>query len=346
MKNRIDIGYSPYLDFVIEVERGRNIRLLQLTDTQIIDGSQKRTPNRLQPAENIDWVPEMMRENLFDEIDRLVTLVEPDLILITGDIIYGEFDDAGTSLLKLIAVMDGYGIPWAPVFGNHENESVKGVDWQVEQLIRAEHCLFKRGNVTGNGNYNIGIVQNGALVRTVYMLDSNGCGYIPDINIGKVESAAGFADDQIAWVENRMSNIERVCGGKVPSFVGFHIPMAHFAAAKAQYTTLNTFTIGETFPAKNGDFGGAQNNETIEGQFESPKIHEILIRYGTDGVFAGHFHCNNTSIYHGGIRWTFGLKTGVYDSHPRHTGGVYIEVAEGGASFACEQIKYNRSECL
>ena len=61
----------------------------------------------------------------------------------TGDIIYGEFDDKGTSLINLINAMESFGIPWAPVFGNHEQESMKGADWQSEQLENAEHCLSR-----------------------------------------------------------------------------------------------------------------------------------------------------------------------------------------------------------
>ena len=70
----------------------------------------------------------------------LVSICEkkPDLILMTGDNIYGEFDDSGASLRKLIAYMDSFQIPWAPVWGNHDNESTKGVTWQCEQFEKAQ----------------------------------------------------------------------------------------------------------------------------------------------------------------------------------------------------------------
>ena len=37
------------------------------------------------------------------------------------------------------------------------------------------YCLFKRGDLTGNGNYSIGIVQDKQLIKTVYMMDTNYC---------------------------------------------------------------------------------------------------------------------------------------------------------------------------
>lgn len=75
------------------------------------------------------------------------------MIIITGDLVYGEFDDKGTCLLELIKFMESFDIPWAPVFGNHDNESQKGADWQCEQLEKAGNCLFRQRTLTGNSNY-------------------------------------------------------------------------------------------------------------------------------------------------------------------------------------------------
>ena len=98
----------------------------------------------------------------------------------TGDLVYGEFDDAGTSLLALIEFMESFDIPWAPIFGNHDNESKKGADWQSARLEAAKNCLFKQRTLTGNGNYTVGIQQDGVLKRVFFMLDSNGCGAISE----------------------------------------------------------------------------------------------------------------------------------------------------------------------
>ncbi len=89
----------------------------------------------------------------YGHIRSLVAQTNPDLIFITGDVVYGEFDDSGRSLEQFCAFMNGLCIPWAPVFGNHDNESARGVAWQCDLLESGEYCLFRRGNVTGNGNY-------------------------------------------------------------------------------------------------------------------------------------------------------------------------------------------------
>ena len=46
------------VDFVLEVEAGRDVKILQLTDIQIIDSSQMRTPDRLQSWSIENWKPE------------------------------------------------------------------------------------------------------------------------------------------------------------------------------------------------------------------------------------------------------------------------------------------------
>ena len=132
------------------------------------------------------------------------------MIIITGDLVYGEFDDNGTAFLDFVAFMDSFGIPWAPVFGNHDNESAKGVDWQCEQLENAEHCLFKQRTLTGNGNYTVGIVQNNKLLRVFFMMDSNGCGAASDASMANnhTKKSVGFGDDQVEWFVEEAKRIK------------------------------------------------------------------------------------------------------------------------------------------
>ena len=329
-------------DFIVDVEAGREIKILQLTDTQIIDSSQARDPL----ADKETWAPEKVDELLFNQIDYLVSETNPDLILITGDLVYGSYDDSGASLTKLINHMESFGIPWAPIFGNHENESAKGVEWQCQQLINAENCLFKVGNVTGNGNYTIGITQGNELVRVIYMLDTNGC---VDASDPKVPKTPGIYDDQIEWLDSLAKRITDANSKQIPSFAAFHIPVSEFQAASiaAGYqpeadnaSTIHTYTIGEGgVTAQNGDFGtkggSYYNNQLNTGILGKLKNH------GFDGVFVGHKHTCNTSVLYDGIRWTFGTKTGKYDSYdPAQQGGTLITVAAGGETFEVSPVYY------
>lgn len=308
------------LDFYVDVAREGEIRVLQITDMQTIDADQRRFPDRIGGWKLTEWVRAKNEQNLYCYIRELVQRTQPDLILITGDIIYGEFDDAGTSTMEFIEVMDSFGIPWAPIFGNHDNETYKGIDWQCEQYTNAKHALFARGTVFGNSNYSIGIRQNGELQRVICMMDSNGC--------GKLKIEEGLRDDQIAWLE------QTVAENDVPAFVCMHIPTRDFYDALMQsgyqetpdtHDHFASFEIGKTVPARAGDFG--KKNYPLYENDASVRLLPLCKKYNIDGVFVGHYHCISTSIAYEGVRFTFGLKTGVYDSYdPEHTGGTLIRL--------------------
>ena len=162
-------------DVVVKLNKKRKIRILQLTDMQVIDSTQRRTPDRLRSDEIKAWLPENFDVLCGDHIRSVVAQARPDLIIITGDMTYGSFDDTGSTLLWLCRLMDSFSIPWAPVFGNHDNESKIGVDRQCRILEESRYCIFKRGSVSGNGNYTVGVAIGDELIRVLYMTDSNGC---------------------------------------------------------------------------------------------------------------------------------------------------------------------------
>ena len=220
------------VDFVVEVEEGRDPIVLQLPDTQIIDSSQQRTPDRLGAALTAYWAKENKEARCYGYIRQLVQRSSPDLILLTGDIVYGEFDDDGSALTEFVAFMDSFDIPWAPVFGNHENESKMGVDWQCRQFENAENCLFKRRELTGNGNYSVGIKQGEKLLRVFYMLDSNGCSAASDesYDTGRIRLSNGLESDQIDWYASEIRQLKEKSPDTKTS-LAFHIPMLAFIDA-------------------------------------------------------------------------------------------------------------------
>ncbi len=304
-----------------EERKNTPIRLLQLTDMQVIDALQRRTPDRIPLDQILAWQPEMIEQNVFTHIRSLVAQTRPDLIFITGDLIYGSFDDAGTSFELFCDFMGSLGIPWAPVFGNHDNESYMGIDWQCSMLEKAKNCLFCRGNVTGNGNYTVGVAVGDELVRVLHMLDSHGC---------KGQCASGLYPDQLEMVRKNTVRISQNQGRSVPAFVCCHHPTMEFTeAAKAKgYVTDDDgfYQIGVDVEAKDGDFGSKQMPQVVHS-IEVPGFMDFAQACNVDGVFVGHVHRINTCITYKNIRWVFGLKTGQYDSHlPGQLGGTLVRL--------------------
>ena len=87
-------------DFRLQAVPGRPFTILQLTDMQLIDAAQQRRPDRLGGDEPVLWKTENMDSIAFAHIRKTIDTVKPDLIVLTGDLIYGEFDDSGASHRK------------------------------------------------------------------------------------------------------------------------------------------------------------------------------------------------------------------------------------------------------
>lgn len=132
--------------------------------------------------------------------------------------------------------MDSFKIPWAPIFGNHENESKKGVDWQCDQLEASKYCLFKQRTLTGNGNYTVGIRQGNIIKRVFFMLDSNGCGAASNESMsnGHTKKEAGFGDDQMQWYKETAKAMKKAQPSLKISFA-FHIQPYIFENAFKKY---------------------------------------------------------------------------------------------------------------
>lgn len=316
-------------DFSVLLPKERKngeIRILQLTDIQIIDSNQRRTADRLRSDEINAWEFEKSDGQYKNHIRSLVAQSVPDLIFITGDIVYGQFDDNGSVLKDFCEFMDSLRIPWAPVFGNHDNESKMGVKWQCEQFEKSEYCLFKRGTVSGNGNYTVGIFVGDEPVRILHMLDSNGCADSQDPDVIKNK---GIFLDQMEMLEKNTMLIEKAFEKKVPSFAAFHIPVKEFEEAEIYngYKTENRdfYTIGVDVKAKKGDFGfKLEKYGTIKTDFD---FVACMKKIGVEGVFTGHCHNVCTVMEYKSIKWIFGLKTGQYDYHiPGQLGGTLVRI--------------------
>jgi len=308
---------------------GQPIRILQLTDPQLIDSSQRREDCRMSPEAVKAWAPENFDAQCANHIRSLIAQTNPALIIITGDIVYGRYDDNGSALTWFADFMDSFRIPWAPVFGNHDNESAAGVDRQCRIFEEKPYCLFKRGTVTGNGNYTVGIAVGDRLIRVLHMLDSNGC---VDTDDPAVMKEAGLFPDQIQLVARNTGRIRRATGEMVGAFMAFHIPHSVFTEAERAkgYVTDERYyyRIGVDVPALDGDFGFKLDAaDAFDTQVDLPAFAK---ENDIEGIFIGHHHSTATVIHYQGLTLVYGLKTGQYDSYiPGNIGGTLITLYQG-----------------
>ena len=280
----VDPSLISLVDFLITVPDDRDPIILQLADPQIIDSDQRRADSTLNDkmVEMWKWDEEIRKSRCYDYITEIVENTNPDLILLSGDIIYGAYDDNGRVLEDFVRFMETLGVKWAPVMGNHDVESAKGADWQCKQYEDATNCLFKQGDIMGNGNYTIGIKQGGELRRVIVNMDTNGCTgasqasknngqtvHHGNNSYGKPFGTYGLQKDQVAWFNETVTDIQKFVPDVKISF-HFHIAMNAFSEA---YNEAYKGLVGSPVASVDaGKFGNAANKtlypERVEGHRE------------------------------------------------------------------------------
>ena len=333
------------LDYILDFDEDREIKILQMSDTQIRE------------LTDIDTM-------LWQEMDELIRSTKPDLVLVAGDLIYGQYDpaagpeDLDNSSMKLLADrLDGYRIPWAPILGNHELESNILAQGICEIFENSKYCLFtRRGEIGGNGNYAIGIAKNGVLAKTIFMMDSNGSNknanelpyvsndseYIEGENIIGIEHAFLFFDNQMAWYRTVSAKVKAFAKETVKSFLCVHVPPEEVRTAVQDMGLEPTDKVDWGLLTTEGNpdatIGWRNSHDGLDEEDGGKKMNDYIYPYllesGTDGVFFGHCHANAMSTVWKGIRWTYGMKTGMYEPSPGQdgTGGTLITIKSDASS--------------
>ena len=313
----------------MEVEEGRDPIVLQLTDTQIIDSSQQRTPDRLGAELTAYWAKENKEARCYGYIRQLVQRSSPDLILLTGDIVYGEFDDDGSALTEFVAFMDSFDIPWAPVLGNHDGDGSISDFWCANLFFESENCIFKLGpRDMGYGNYVINITENGKIIHTLYMMDTHSYKEytLPDGTTN--EGYDHLWDNQLEWYAWAVKGTNAVAGYNVESTAIMHIPV---------YEMLDVYN--SNYDTENDQFTGiyAQGSFGLIHELPCPGVtnngfFDLVLELGsTKNIIFGHDHANSASVVIDGVRLTYGLKVGMGAYYEEGmTGGTTITVNSQG----------------
>lgn len=336
------------IDFIFEFSEGQDITILQLADIQAMQYDGIRNVGNRWAQVNGAFFSSGVVDNYvryWQYVEEGISKTAPDLIILTGDNIYGETDDDGRLWLEMINFLDSFEIPWLCIFGNHDNESQKGVIWQIQAINESKYGHIKEGScINGNSNYTVGIKQSNKLKYVFYMLDTNGCtlkphnygeSLLPDNpNLSEIQQTIGIYSDQISWMTKCNRNIISSVG-EVPSMMFFHVPPyeAYYSVSQRYADTYGTFPF---YAERDGDKGMAL--ERIGG-FQSNTFFNTAKEMGCVGMFVGHQHKVATSTTYDGIRITYGLKTGTGDYHSSDMlGTTKITIKESDNSFDVEYI--------
>lgn len=309
--------YSRSYAQEIEKDPGRDFVILNIADPQL---------------SNNETLGELFQQ-VKAQTDQMIADLQPDLLTLTGDNAWGDF-----AYVEFIKWIDSYGIPWAPVFGNHDPERNPGPFWAAYNMAKAKHCLFRYGpKDMGYGNYILNITQNGDILHSLILMDTH-C----DVTEENLNGTPGFHhfdhlwENQMQWYAWAIDGIAVTAGHPVESTVLFHIPLYEYKTAWEEATGLTEWSASHPGSFK-GDYAEDSFGIRLDpgGWPEKNNGFFSLMKEkgSTKNVLCGHDHCNSYSLVYQGIRLTFALKDGPGCYwHPKLNGCTTLTIgAEGHA---------------
>ena len=300
-------------------EKNKDFTILNLTDFQLNCD---------------DW---RCGSDIHRTLDELVKRVKPNLITLSGDITYcGDVKAMECVANKL----DSYNIPYAMVWGNHDQDGgLDKLDEVIEKALASRPLFtYEQGpSELGRGNYVIAICEGDAVVSGLIMMDSH----------DKVPFIADDGSERLCWGRLSQKQLEwykrqslelKALGCKDTTIIT-HIPLSVYKNAFDEAFALedsNKITVAESYESnawKEGykDSFGVRYEEVTSYPVDEGVFDAILDTGMTKNIIVGHNHTSNFSIKYKGIRLTFSLKTGRGSYYTEElNGGTVIRIGESG----------------
>jgi hypothetical protein len=193
-------------------------------------------------------------------VGRMLDEEKPDLVVLSGDQVNGETaPDAQSAIFKAAELFIQRKIPYAAIFGNHDDEGSMSRNAQMEILQTLPYSLSSPGpnTIDGVGNYVVEILahsgsQHSAL--TLYLLDTHS--YSPDE--GHYAGYDWIKPAQIKWFQDTATALKK----EHSKYSMIHLDMAFIHIPLPEYTDQTAPRVGQyreppTAPTFNSGFKDA-----------------------------------------------------------------------------------------
>lgn len=280
------------------------------------------------------------RRILETTVGELIERVKPDLVTVSGDLSWAGHDHAYDMLADFL---DSFEIPWAPVWGNHDNQDgPEFVDSVADRYLTHKFCIYEKGDpAIGNGNYVIAIEEEGKIVSALIMIDSHDCSPYIDPEGNEHSAWARLSEPQMEWYKEQITAL-RALGCDDTSII-MHIPFyAYNDAARAAFKNYDEEARKQIKPedaVPGADCWNPGYEDSIGVQYEGigsytvdEGVFDIVRDLGsTKHVIVGHDHVNNWMINYQGVKLVFSMKAGAgcYWT-PILNGGTVISIGSEG----------------
>ncbi|SSD59209.1 related to Phosphatase DCR2 [Saccharomycodes ludwigii] len=224
-------------------------------------------------------------------LEKILDIENPNMVIFTGDQIMGDRcrQDSISALLKVVSPVIKRKIPYAMVWGNHDDEGSL-TRWELSEFVSSlPYSLFKfspkdtANSDFGVGNYVIQIftpINNNPAV-TLYFLDSHK--YSPN---GKLfPGYAWIQEEQWKYIEQYYS---RYIKPDEKKYSRIPLAMAFFHIPLPEYLNLNSIQ----HPGEQNKVVGSWKEGVTAPKYNSHGTNTLL-DIGVDVVSVGHDHCND-----------------------------------------------------
>lgn len=252
----------------------RSFKILQLTDLHI-----GAMPFNHDDHRTLDHIKEVTNDN------------DPDLIVITGDLIWSEgVSDPEKSFEELIRVLNDLQKPVMVTYGNHDTEEnitrsdLRELENKLDYKVEKKHAFI----IEDRESYCVEIRDNhGELSNVLYMFDS---GAVNPLGVGIYDFVH---PKQVNWFYDVSSLYKQEKSKVTEDLLFLHIPLPEYKDA---------WENGQAYGHKAEDVSSPVLNT---GLFTS-----LLLDKQVKGVFCGHDHDNDFEADYHGVKLCFGRVSG------------------------------------
>ena len=251
-----------------------------------------------------------------ERINQVLDMEKPDLVLFTGDVIYGKPAEEGMrTVLNLVSKRK---IPFAVTFGNHDNEQGLSREELLKIIQSVPFNLTQTTpGISGVTNSILPVkASDGKRNATVlYCIDSHSYSQIKGVN-----GYDYIKFDQIQWYrENSKKFTEENNGVPVSSYAFFHIALPEYNQAASSESAI---------------LYGIRKEKACAPQLNSGLFAAMKEMGDVRGVFVGHDHDDDYAVSWKGILLAYGRYTGGNTVYNHLTNGArVIELDENANSF-------------
>ncbi|MCJ1409132.1 hypothetical protein MMC19_003210 [Ptychographa xylographoides] len=261
------------------VRKDGKFKILQVSDLHLSTGlGACRDPEPPTPGGGIcDADPRTL-----EFIGSVLDSEQPDLVILSGDQVNGETaPDAQTAVFKFAELFVRRNIPYALIFGNHDDEGSldRAALMSLTQSLPLSLSEPGPATVDGVGNYVVEVLARGTSSHsalTLYLLDTHG--YSPDE--AHFKGYDWLKKSQLDWLRETATSLKQSPAHK--DYAHIHLDMAFIHIPLPEYRNVNNIVPGS---------GRRLEPPTAPGFNSGAK--DVFIENNIFAVSCGHDHAND-----------------------------------------------------